>query len=61
MEESLYHAILRATGRVEQVECDLRNVNSKIAEGDVPLFSVNTLEEYEWELAKDPNGKPEPQ
>ena len=57
----MYHAILRATGRVEQVECDLKDLNSKIAGVDVPLFSVNTLEEYERELAKDPNGKSEPQ
>ena len=57
----MYHAILRATGKVERIECDLRDIDSKIREKDILLFSANSLGEYQRELAKDPNGRSEPQ
>ncbi len=53
----MYHAYLRA-GRVEQVKCDLRDVEGCPEEREaILLFSADSHEEYQRKLAKDPNGK----
>jgi hypothetical protein len=55
----MYHAFLR-TGRIEQVECDLRGVEGKLEKQQaILLFSAYSPEEYQCKLAKDPNGKPD--
>jgi hypothetical protein len=53
----MYHAFLKA-GKIEQVECDLKDVEGKLEKRQATLlFSADSPEEYERKLAKDPNGK----
>jgi hypothetical protein len=53
----MHHAFLKA-GRIERVECDLRNVEGKLEEQQaILLFSADSPEEYQRKLAKDPNSK----
>jgi hypothetical protein len=53
----MYHAFLKA-GRIEAVECDPRDVESRLDERQaILLFSADSPEEYQRKLAKDPNGK----
>ena len=54
----MYHAFLLKTGKVEQIECDVRDVEDKLKDMDaVFLFSADSPEEYQRKLAKDLNGK----
>jgi len=53
----MYHALLKA-GRIEAVECDPGDIESKLDERQaILLFSADSPEDYQCKLAEDPNGK----